>query len=298
MPTLSIVACRMLEDELVHLLTQDSDIRQLILIDGNEHMGLSRKLRAQNRPHIVMSVNQIQEQLMERNRRASTSLLGRMAEHGWRSAFRKASGSKKTTNTDLVVLVSIQRLGLHTDLELLKENVCENVRKLSPFSDGILIFYGRCGNSLMSLENDLKDLACPLYFLMDDKEERIDDCIATALGGNRNYDRTLAEHQDVAVFMTPMWASNWRMTDGSDKSTEPLKNRDMGTMLKGLKFSKVAKIDTGLYFEPGFDNNVDDFAKAYGLERIELKGGTEVVDKCYQSAKDRLLQASGTSAQG
>ncbi|MCX6673334.1 MAG: hypothetical protein NTY37_06110 [Methanothrix sp.] len=30
-----------------------------------------------------------------------------------------------------------------------------------------------------------------------------DDCIAVALGGNGCYDRTLTEHQYVALFMTP-----------------------------------------------------------------------------------------------
>jgi len=310
MPTLSIIACRMLEDELVHLLSKDGDIKELVLIDakdGSEHMGLSGKLRSQGRSHIIMSMGRIkerlivhgrlktQEQLPGRNHRISAPFLRRIIDDCG-CIFKKISGCKEAD--DLVVVVRMQRIGLHSDLEHLKGAVSENIRQLSTFSDGILVFYGKCGNSLAGLENEPGNLACPLYFLTDGMGERIDDCIATALGGNENYDRTLAEHQDVAVFMTPMWAANWRITDGSSKSAGLDKSRDMEAMLKGLKFSKVARIDTGLCFEPGFEDNVDDFAGTFDLERIELSGGTAVVDRCYRQAKDRLLQTSAASAQG
>lgn len=57
----------------------------------------------------------------------------------------------------------------------------------------MLIFYGKCGSALADLERDLSDLACLLCILTDERGERIDDCIALALGGNEYYDRTLAE---------------------------------------------------------------------------------------------------------
>ncbi|MFZ2470469.1 MAG: DUF1638 domain-containing protein [Methanothrix sp.] len=182
-------------------------------------------------------------------------------------------------------MVSQLRLGLHSDLELLKAAVYDNVRSLAAFSDGILIFYGKCGNALADLEHDLSGLACPLYFLTDERGERIDDCIALVLGGNECYDKTLAEHQDVALFMTPMWASNW-MAMGQE--TVSGKRLDLGAMLKGTGMRKVARIDTGLFFEPGFREKVDGFAKEFGLQRIELLGGTNVAEGCYERAKSRL----------
>lgn len=313
MPTLSIIACKMLEDELVHLLSKDGDINELVLIDamdGSEHLGLSGKLRSQGRSHIVMSMGRIQErpkvhgrltineQLatqeppIRRNLRGSASFLRGFIED-CRCVFKKISGRKEAG--DLVVVVRMQRIALHSDLERLKRAVSGDIRQLSAFSDGIMVFYGKCGNSLADLQNELEGLACPLYFLTDGLGERVDDCIATALGGNENYDRTLAEHQDVAVFMTPMWAANWRMSDGSGKSAGLDKSRDMGAMLKGKNFSKVARIDIGLSYEPGFEDNVDDFAGTFDLERIELSGSTVVVDRCYHQAKDRLLQAHAAS---
>ena len=84
-----------------------------------------------------------------------------------------------------MVVVSLLRLGLHSDLELLRAAVYDEVRNLSAFSDSILIFYGRCGDSLAQVKEDLADLSCPLYFLNDDKGQTIDDCIAVALGETR-----------------------------------------------------------------------------------------------------------------
>ena len=165
---------------------------------------------------------------------------------------------------------------------------------LSAFSDGILIFYGKCGNALANLEHDLSDLACRLFFLSDEQGERIDDCIALALGGNKNYDRTLAEHQDVALFMTPMWACNWKAMGQEDAASG--QRLDLGAMLKGTGMKKVARIDTGLCFEPGFIEKVDGFAREFGLERIELPGGTAVARGCYERAKSRLAAAPHESA--
>ena len=279
MPVLSIIACKMLEDERVPQLFADGDVWELLLVDGRECLSLSGKLRAEKRPHLLLGLDKIALHLKERQ----SSIGGIFSS----SSHRKAAG--------LVVVVSPLRLGLHSDLDILKAAVYDNIRRLSTFSDGMLIFYGKCGGALADLEHDLTDLACPLYFLTDAQGKRIDDCIALALGGNENYDRTLAEHQDVALFMTPMWASNWRVMGQEDAASG--KGRDMRAMLKGTDLRKVVRIDTGLHFEQGFIEKVDGFAREFDLERIELPGGTAVAKSCYESAKSSLAAAPHGSAQ-
>ena len=274
MPTLSIISCRMLEDEIVHLLSSDREVEELLLLDGKETQSLSRKLKFQNRPHILLAWESLGSHLRERN--GPGRLFSRL---GIRSS--RAEG--------LTVAVSLLRLGLHSDLELLRTAVYDEIRRLSAFSDGILIFYGRCGDSLAHLEEDLADLSCPLYFLTDGQGQRIDDCIATALGGNEEYDRTLSEHKDVAVFLTPMWASSWRAMREEIASSGS--GRNLKAMLKGSGLKRVAKIDTGLTFEKGFEEKVGGFAREFGLERIDLSGGTSVAEKSYERAKSSLLAA-------
>lgn len=270
MPVLSIVVCRMLEDEVAHLLSADEQIRELILVDGIESMRLSAKLKALGRPHILLGLPQIAGNL---GQKSCISNLQPGLFSRWMARLRFSRLGK----SNLVVVVSPLRIGLHVSLEHLRTAVYKEIRQLAVFSDGILIFYGRCGNSLTDVKKDLFDLTCPLYFLNDEQGERIDDCIAAALGGNEIYSRTLAEHQDVAVFMTPMWAANWKAM-GQEEATYSRK-RDMQSMLKGSGLTKVARIDTGLSLEKGFDENVQDFVLQFGLKKIQLEGGTAVAER-------------------
>lgn len=280
MPTLSIISCRMLEDEIVHLLSSDGQVEELLLLDGKEIQSLSRKLKSQNRPHILLAWESIGSHLQERQSGTGV-FISRLGIHTSR-----AEG--------LTVVVSLLRLGLHSDLELLRTAVYDEIKRLSSFSDGILIFYGRCGDSLAHIEEDFADLSCPLYFLTDSQGRRIDDCIATALGGNEEYDRTLSDHNDVAVFLTPMWASSWKSM--KEEIASYGSGRDLRAMLKGTGLKRVARIDTGLSFEKGFEEKVDGFAREFGLEKIDLSGGTSVAEKSYERAKSCLLAAETARA--
>lgn len=279
MPVLSIVACRMLEDELVHLLSADREVRELLLVDEMPSLSLSAKLKGQNRPHLLLSLDRIARHLQERKTRRG-------------GIFSRSISSRKAEET--VIVISPLPLGLHSDLEQLKAAVYDNIRSLSSFSDGILIFYGKCGGFLADLEHDLPDLTCPIYFLTDESGERIEDCIALALGGNENYDRTLAEHQDVALFMTPMWASNWKAMGQEDATSG--RRRDLRSMLKASGMKKVAQINTGLHFEPGFMELVAGFAREFALQRIELPGKGGVAKGSYERAKSCLAAARPGSA--
>ncbi len=278
MPILSIVACRMLEDELVHLLSADGEVRELLIVDRMQALSLSAKLKGQNRPHLLLSPDRIAPHLQERQNRR-------------RGIFFRCRASRKAEGT--VIVISPLPLGLHSDLEQLRAAVYDNIRSLSSFSDGILIFYGKCGGFLANLEDDLPDLPCPIYFLTDESGERIEDCIALALGGNENYDHILAEHQDAALFMTPMWASNWSAMGDEAASG---KRRDLRTMIKSSGMKKVAQINTGLCVEPGFTELVADFAREFGLQRIELPGGTAVAKYGYERARSCLAAARPRSA--
>jgi hypothetical protein len=85
-----------------------------------------------------------------------------------------------------------------------------------------------------------------------------------------------------------MWASNWKAMGDEAASGKRL---DLGAMLKGTGMTKVARIDTGLRFEPGFVELVDGFAREFGLQRIELPGGAAVAESCYERAKSCLAAA-------
>ncbi len=61
MPVLSIIACDMLEDELAYVLSKDSELEQLILVEKMECFGLQRKLKSLGCFPALIPLDRVQE---------------------------------------------------------------------------------------------------------------------------------------------------------------------------------------------------------------------------------------------
>ena len=48
MPVLSIISCKIFEDELAHIISSDKEIKQLIVVESKDSFGLLRKLKSDN----------------------------------------------------------------------------------------------------------------------------------------------------------------------------------------------------------------------------------------------------------
>jgi hypothetical protein len=48
MPVLSIIACRIFEDEIAHIISNDKELEQLIVVESKDSFGLLRKLKSDN----------------------------------------------------------------------------------------------------------------------------------------------------------------------------------------------------------------------------------------------------------
>ncbi len=251
MPVLSIIACDMLEDELTYVLSKDSSLEQLILIEKRECFGLQRKLKSLGCIPALIPLDRIRE-ILNRHK------------------------------TKVTVVVNALKMGLHIDTELLKAEVYRNIREMSGFSDRILIFYGTCGHSLINIEKDFEALECQLYFLKDEKGEIVEDCISVALGGNDAYIRAMGEGEST-FYLTPMWASG-RVEYPKEKIAE------LSWMGKKYmkRYRRIAKINTGFSYEPDFDENVRDFARLFNLKIVEIQGSKKIAEQSYQNAKKFL----------
>ena len=283
MPVLSIIACKMLEDELTRVLSLDATLRHLILVDNLDGMGLSRKLRAQNRSHLLVDREEIPDRIKELQKDDFGKFMKPLLK-GFHIIRGRAP--ENASEQEHIVVVNVLRMALHSDGKRIMDEVYKNVRDMSRFSDGILLLYGLCGNSLGDIGNDLRDLSCPIYFLTDRDDKRVDDCIAVALGGNKQYEETLRGFPEVGFFFTPMWAFNWREIE--KEANKSSKSQCLGSMLNSLGYQKVAMLDTGLHYTEDFgvESKVGEFASSYNLEIVRLQGSTEIVDRCYQQAKD------------
>ena len=268
----------MLEDELTHVLAEDRELKHLIVIDTPESQGLARKLRAQNRPFLIADLAQIPHLVKKKQGNGTPSWPDTMVRVRClvdtirRRVYHGSFGN-------LVVIAYVLRLGLHTDSALLKDEVYRAIDYMSRFSDGIFMLYGVC-DTLRALEDDFNDRESSLYFLTDENATRIEDCVALALGGNQPYAHFLNNEQDIVIFLTPMWAASWRHLSSDYK------------LLKHVRFRKVAKVNTGLSYEPDFDANVDEFAQLYKLKIIQLKGCTDIIKRCYHEAKRGICEGA------
>ncbi|NJD51742.1 MAG: DUF1638 domain-containing protein [Candidatus Methanoperedens sp.] len=279
MPVLSIIACDMLEDELAYVLSEDSELTQLILVDNDKHFGLQRKLKSRGCLPALIALDRVPEILKgEQNQLLQTIIKPFCSFRFIERIRRKLENRNKTKVT---VVTNMLKMGLHMDIELLKAEVYRNIREMSCFSDRILIFYGTCGHSLINIEKDFENLGCQLYFLKDNKGEIVEDCISAALGGNDAYARAMVNSEGEGTFyLTPMWASG-QMEIPKEMISEV---SGLGKMYM-KRYRRAAKINTGLPYEPEFDENIRDFARSFNLKIIEVQGSIKIAEQSYQNAK-------------
>jgi hypothetical protein len=279
MPVLSIIACGMLEDELAYVLSSDRELAQLILVENSEHFGLQRKLKSLGCLPTLIPLDRVGEILICEHNQSPPAILKPICIFNFiRKILHKLENQHKPKVT---VVANMLRRGLHADVEMVRIEVYRKIMEMSRFSDRILIFYGTCGHSLSNLEKDFQNLGCQLYFLKDEKGEIVEDCISAALGGNDVYARTLANGEGAGTFyLTPMWASNW---EEKSKDNVIFSSESDTKFLK--LYGRVAKINTGLSYEPDFDKNARNFARFFNLKIVELQGSKKIAEQSYQNAK-------------
>jgi hypothetical protein len=284
MPVLSIIACGMLEDELVHVLSKDSGLKQLIVVENRDNLEFLRKLKSKNCTPITAFLDRVPMLLNH------GGLVDRITSLKFLSLFPffKRIREKRilVEKENVKVVVNMLRMDLHSDLEQLKVKVYESIREMAIFSDNILIFYGTCGNTFGKLQEDFSDLECSLSFLMDKDGQMIEDCISLALGGNEAYARSMIEFRGMGtIYLTPMWASSWKKLENKAEGRE-FNNKYLNNSLYCL----AAKIDIGLANNSEFNENVKEFACKFNMRITKLKGSMEIAEQSYLAARDFITR--------
>ncbi len=287
MPVLSIIACEMLEDELVYVLSTDQDLKRLFVIENSQSVRFVRKLTSKNCRFRFLPPDSASSVLEKINIPTSVKILNFLTKLPF---FGKLHNDNKEKSREITTLVvNILKLGLHVDCEFLRSEIYRNIREMAKFSDGILLFYGNCGHSLKSLEADFKDLDCSFYFLKDEKGDIVEDCISVALGGNDTYAKTMQTGSSTGMFyLTPMWASNWKeMIKESVGSYDFNKSALKSPLYKKLD-KKVIKINNGTAKGEEFDKNVLEFARTFEMSIVEMEGSMGIAKESYLSAKKNV----------
>ncbi|MCS3923068.1 DUF1638 domain-containing protein [Methanosalsum natronophilum] len=261
MPTISLIGCKVFEDEIIHLLENDSNIDHVLIANNKDSDSFMQKLNDIN--------------------------YGYMAEN---SDGIKKIVSKMDPNK-LTIVISIMEFAYDAKPDVLKEEVYRQIEVLSDFSNGILIFYGLCGNVLGSVENDFADISCKVHILKDDQGDVVDDCICASLGGRNKYLNVLNDFKGKGIyFLTPVQATHWREMLKIAKVTPDPNDIEMTKFVFDYSgYESVGKICTGLSYEKDYDEKVQEFAELFDFQIVELDGDLNLIEKCYSRIKEDVL---------
>ncbi|AEH60815.1 Protein of unknown function DUF1638 [Methanosalsum zhilinae DSM 4017] len=262
MTFLFLIGCKILEDEIVHILSDDTSIERTIIIDNGEISDLVEKFRSTDiTPEIA------DEDMFK----------SKFVNHGY--------------NIDtLTVVIVIQPKHLHSCPNKLKSETYSIIKKYSKYAKGILLFYGSCGKAFRDINSDFDETDTVIRILENydnTKSSKVTDCVSLALGGDDEYYQILKQYPK-AIFFTPMWASNWDILFGDLERTMK-KDKTKKLFFKKMGIDVLAKINTGLNYEPNFEENIDSFASLFGFDIIEIQGNTTIAENCYRRIKNEIF---------
>jgi len=270
MAVMGILACKMLQDEIVYLIQNDSDISDVVIVENGEHEEFVQKLDEMGiRCRFISSVTD----LPDLNRNDGICF----------------------ADPSITLIVWQLDLGLHEMPKLLKKRVYAELPRFIPKTDAVLLFYGLCGNVLADVERDFKDERCPVVILRDSDGVIIDDCIGGALGGRAEYAKVLKSFKGVGTFiLTPMY-STYVATDffGFGQQASGFTDEQMYEMNKYMfeasGYKQAANLETGLHYTKNVEENIQAFADKYHLNVVQLGGGHQkVFEDCYRKTKEKM----------
>ena len=267
MSTLSIISCKIMQDEIIWILENDSSIDEIIVVENENVREFAEKLDKTNLQYKMLSLKDISSL-------SDSEIEGK---------------SKKYT-----VRIQLMELGLHINPKELKNKVYKTIGILAPFSSGILLFYGLCGNVLGNIEKDFEGRSppCIVRILKDKKHRIVDDCIGATVGGVDNYLKLLKSVSDSGTYLfTPMYSKGWRELIQLDKlHSDPSKAlKMMKKTHEMIGYKRVAKINTGLTYTENFDESIRKFAELFDFEILEFDiGNQKIFENCYEELKEEI----------
>ncbi|MCL2711871.1 MAG: DUF1638 domain-containing protein [Methanomassiliicoccaceae archaeon] len=265
--TLGVIACPILEDELIYSISKDNEISKIYLLDNRHARSIKPKLIKKGIEHEIVN----EEDFM----------------NGPRAA-----------NDGYEIAIWMMDLGLHEEPVDLKEAIKECMFRMQEHADAIVLYYGLCGNGLKDIDIWAKDnLRIPMTIIRDNEGKIVDDCIAAAIGGTKKYLALLRKYPGIMYF-TPAFATNY---DDLLGRMELFKGVDTGddSMLKMVfemaDYHEVMKVDTGLGDQDEFQAAVEKFANRMGFDILTLEDGwvtLEPADRVYGEAKGFLERSN------
>ncbi len=262
-----MIVCPILEDEMVYNLLMDKDEKNLYLIENDNTKMLLPKLERNSLKYAMISEEDF--------------------------IARKVQFPREKYN----VVMWLRSMGLHSDPKKLKEAILADVCNVDGYVDGIMLYYGLCGQALLGICDWAREnIKTPLTIFKDKYGKICDDCISVPVGGPDEYLRLLKKYPGV-MYLTPAVACSQDEFMEKNELFQGLESVDMTRtefmkfMLDSAGYKHALKIQTGLGNQEHFQAECENFVRKYGLELIYLDDewiSKDVVDRTYAEAKSFL----------
>jgi hypothetical protein len=253
MPIVGVVTCQILELEIAAILSNDPDVSEVWIV------------------HDEFSEELLQHMKLDGSRPVYT--VSRVSEF------------KPNHNSGYAVLIRVMEVGLHSNIQQLKQGVTIAVEEVAPHSDAVLLGYGLCGNALNNIRDLFKDIPIPVMLPMDDGES-VDDCVGLIIGGRENY-----YHEQCScagtMFMNAGFSKHWKKIMSSDVPQKLIHKKDR--ILKRLmgNYERTLLLPTAVMGEGEMRQRTIEFNQKYNL-RVETRPGTLTLFKnAWKEVKQR-----------
>lgn len=261
---LTIIACPILEDELVYSLRKDTEDKDIYLVETEPSKSIKEKFCRYG-----IGYTEIDGQ-----------------------AFN--NGLETFDQSRFSVVIKMLNMALHAEPKDLKSKIEEEVADASASSGVIALYYGMCGNYGWDITKWAEEKGfCPVVVFRDEAGRVCDDCIGVAVGGLDRYRELLKAHTGQMLF-TPAVATNWEDFMAANEMFKGMPERNvdmMKWMFEMCGYNTVVQIDTGLGDRENMDRSTEDFAKTYDFNIIRDEGKWPCIypaEKIYNDAKQML----------
>ncbi len=262
--TVGVIACPMLEDELIFSLTSDPDRKKIYLVEEEAAVSIAGKFRRYGIPFIPIDPYQFEM-------------------------------SVDNLNDDcLNFVIRMNTLGLHEDPRVLKEKIEEQVIMSQGRFDVLMLYYGLCGNHGWDISKWAEGRGYrPVTVFRDGCGRVCDDCIGVAVGGTDRYLKLMKNYTGM-LYLTPCMATNWTRFVGSMAMFRGIDRDDRGMMKQILEicgYEYAVRIDTGLGDPEEFEECAQILCREMNLKLISAEDGwatLEPAKRLYAETKNIL----------
>ena len=250
---IGLIICQVLEDEMLHLISKDSDCKRITVIESDPAKDFIQGLCQQTgvRLKVIKDIEEFQSDPEE----------------------------------PMELLVSMLRVGLHMDKELLQEGVVNQAKIMAGKCNVLFLGYGLCGNVLLDIEKKMTDITCPIVMPEHTDGSKVDDCICMVLGGSDKYlDQVYKEAG--TWFVTPGWLKHWETL-----LVKELHCPDIPTVkwiFDRTGYKRCLMVNTGITDYKKFRVASEHFANMFNFYIEEADGTLDLLKECFDRAKKTL----------